>query len=196
MNGIDLSIFLLRKKERVKMKELRISNKFRKLPILRISAWSSLIVAVIYTIVAGTYLRYEYHLLYRDIESVAHRAMGSGDVVEMHAYMKLLQGNMERHEMTSGHTSLFFKSPQNDLALTYQSIGVIIWQLEQLMTLPVKDSAYQVGMMAQKEALNNLMAPSEGYIWVHYWPLYFLGLFFWIWLLVHFFRFDFDKYKF
>ncbi len=150
---------------------------------MKILSWFSVIVTVL---IVGFVVNENYKL-YRDIESVAHRAQVAADAEDMLHYMKTFKTNMELHRITTGYSALIFKQPSNDLFLLYASVNNIISRLEQVKDLPKSDTAYQVALDDLRGTIRELEEPTLGVIWTRYWVLYL----FWIWPLVHLFRFDF-----
>jgi hypothetical protein len=158
---------------------------------MRAVAWISVIVCMIYTVVATTSLVSQGYELNRDIEAVAHRAQVSADAEDMLQYMQTLKSNLERHGMTEGYTALIFKQPSNDLSLLYESVNKIIERLEQIKDIPKSETTYQVALDDLRGTIRELEAPSYGFVWVHNWVLFVLYAL-WIWPLIHLLRFDFE----
>ena len=158
---------------------------------MRVLAWISVVVCVIYTAIATTYLVSQNYQVSRDIEAVAHRAQVAADAKEMLRYMQTWKVNMESHGMTEGYTALIFKTPSNDLSLLYASVKQIISRLEQIKDLPKSDTAYQVALDDLRGTIRELETPSLGFVWVHNWMLFVLYVM-WIWPFVHLVRMDFE----
>jgi len=160
---------------------------------MRKRARLSVIVAILYTLVVGTYLGIRNYRLNRDIDAVAHRAQVAADAEDMLRYMRQLEANMEQYGMTSGHTAVVFKRPDNNLSLLYKSVGNIVDRLEEVVELPKSSTAYQVALDDLRGTIRELESPLDGFLYTHNWPLYWLfGI--WLWPLVHALRDDFYEY--
>lgn len=146
----------------------------------------STVLVLITIIICGVFLMYKNYELTRDVEAVAHRAQVAADANDMLQYMEVLQTNLKRHRMDRGHTALLFKKPDNDLELLNRSIEQIISRLNKVVNIPHEETAYQVALDDIRDTIRELEAPSEGFVWVQWWFLYFTVGIACIWLFVRF----------
>ena len=134
---------------------------------MRLISIPILIFAIITTVILPVLT----YTISKDVESVAHRAKVAANASDMLQYMKQLKSGMVEHNMTSGHTTLIFKTPSNDLGLLTTSIDRIIERLEAMESMPNTEVAYQVALDDIRGTISALRAPTVGFVWVRYFPL-------------------------
>lgn len=115
------------------------------------------------------------YVLYRDVESVMHRAQVAADDGNMRKYMMMLRDNLEKHHMTEGNSALIFKTPANDLALLYESVNRIIDRLESIKDVPHSEAAYQTALDDLRGTIRELEEPSFGFLFTQAWLLFLIA---------------------
>lgn len=117
------------------------------------------------------------YTLVSDVDAYIDRAQVAADREDMIEYVTILKTNMEKHGMTRGHTALVFRTAANDMSLHYKTVTRILERLENIKTIPKSDTAYQVALDDIRGTLRELPNPAQGWLWAHYWFLYFwIGL--------------------
>ncbi len=127
------------------------------------------VIITILNIVFFVYVKYTYE---RDIDAVLQRAQVAANRTDMLHYMERLKQNMEKHDLTHGHTALFFKTPANDLALYYRSVGNIIGRLESIENVPENDTVYQVALDDIRGIIRELPDIAFDVTFVRYWHIF------------------------
>ncbi len=117
---------------------------------------------------------------WKDTDSVVNRAQVAAEADDMLAYLQQLKTNLEDHHMTSGHTAVVFKGPDNDLALNYLAVNRLIERLQGIRRLDKSSTAYQTALDDIRGTLRELPNPTSGYIWVHIWFWFLIILIWWI----------------
>jgi len=139
-----------------------------------------LLVAIIATIWLGTLWWIRGYEVGRDVGAIQHRAQVAANADDMLGYMQQLKTNLDHYGMTQGHTVLFLGTPENDLALYYESVNQIISRLEQVKDLPQNETAYQVALDDLRGTIRELEDPSGGFVFVQMAPIFGLVLVIWI----------------
>ena len=119
----------------------------------------------------------------RDISAVKTRAQVAADREDMILYLNNLKANMEDRGMTHGHAALVFKTPKNDLALTYESFNRILERLNSLEGVEKNSATYQVALDDIRGTLREIPLSAEEYSWARFGWIFVLvtGL---IWVVV------------
>jgi len=99
----------------------------------------------------------------RRIDSIIDRAQVAGGLDDMLGYLQTLKKNMEDVGMTHGHTALIWTTPQNDMALHYESVKTVIERLTQVKDLPPTEAAYQVALEDARGVVRELPSPGKGW---------------------------------
>lgn len=123
----------------------------------------------------------------RDTDAVMDRAQVAADRDDMLGYMRQYKANLESRGMTKGHTALIFTKPNNDLALHYRAVQMIIGRLESVGSIEPNTVEYQTALNDIRGVLNDLEYPADGWVWVQYWWLICASVLFGIAALVAFF---------
>ena len=135
-----------------------------------------LIVSWVVSVLINIFLINQGYQLNRDVVFVAYRAQVAADVPDMLKYIRELKSGMERHGMTRGHTAPIFKNSTNDLEKLNSSISSIITRLEAIKDIPRTEMTYQVALDDIRGTIRELRGHSKGYLWVHYFPLFLVGI--------------------
>jgi len=123
-------------------------------------------IAIFLSVTGFTYVR--------DVDALLDRAQVAADREDMLEYLTKLRNNMQHHGMTMGHTAVIFRTPANDMALHYKTVGRIIERLEGIKRLPKYDTAYQVALDDIRGTIRELPNPAGGWTWARWWILFFL----------------------
>lgn len=142
--------------------------------------------ALMYTILALTFLVFQWYGLSKDVDAYIDRAQVAADREDMIDYMQHLKENMQKNDLTEGHFALIFTTPANDLALHFKTVGRILERLHGIEGIPKNETAYQVALDDIRGTIRELKNPSSSVVWVRFWFLY-VGFVIWLWPIVEFF---------
>jgi hypothetical protein len=138
--------------------------------------------AAIVTLLLVPACSYNYYVLNRDLDAYQGRAQVAADREDMLHYLGQYQENLRKHDATTGHAALIFKTPGNDLALNYETLTRIVQRLQALEGQPKSSTTYQVALDDIRGTLRELMRPAGGLIWVR-WAWWVLLLLIALWLV-------------
>jgi len=143
--------------------------------------YNFLVLVILYSVIAVIFLIAKGYSITRDTSSWIDRAQVAADREDMLEYVGQLKKNMEKYGMTSGHTALIFKTPRNNMALHYKTVGRYIERLEGIKDLPKNETAYQVALADLRGSIRELPNPAFGWLWVcYFWWLLLIGIFVWV----------------
>lgn len=105
------------------------------------------------------------YLLYineRDFDAWKHRASAAADAAEMLEFMQRYKSNLESAELTEGHFTLIFVTPENDYALHHRSVNRLVDRLVKLQDIDPLSVAYQKSLDDLRGTIQGLEDIAEG----------------------------------
>lgn len=126
---------------------------------------STLIAAVVCLVSLGFTLKacYTYD---KDIDSYINRAQVAADREDMTEILTTLKTNLEKHDVTTGNTALWWVTVDTDLGMNYRAVERLLERLEGIKTLPKSDTAYQVALDDIRGTIRELPNPGHGIVWM------------------------------
>lgn len=133
------------------------------------TAVATMVLAIIWTIVAGFIWGIGVWTIGKDTDRILERAQIAAEAGDMYQYMVRLRDNMQEYGMTEGNTAFVFKTDMNDIGLQFRAVNKLIERLEMINELDKSSTAYQTALDDIRGTLREMPRIALGWYYIKTW---------------------------
>lgn len=115
------------------------------------------------------------YVLTKDVSAYVDRAQVAADAGDMHQYLQQAESGMQKHDLTTGHVRLYFKTANSDLAIIHQSVKRLNERLVEVRRMDTTEFTYQAALDDIRGTIRELDIPVGSAVWVKDWWLIIVG---------------------